>query len=174
MANPLLRLLRLRSLLEDASRMEVERRAALAARIDSAQKRERECLRSSREQALRNICEDISAPEQARHRTAEWMSAESAAWREQQLQPLAQAAQRRVAEARENFFEHRKERQQVESVLETQRARLRVEQERRIQRELDDWFGMNQLRQRGKNQQTCSNSEKSLTPVPGETFDPGN
>jgi hypothetical protein len=102
------------------------------------------------------------------------MSAESAAWREQQLQPLAQAAQRRVAEAREDFFDHRKERQQVESVLETQRARLRVEQERRIQRELDDWFGTNLIRQRRKNQQTGFNSEKSLTSAPGETFDPGN
>jgi hypothetical protein len=172
MANPLLRLLRLRGVLENASRMEVERRTALAARIDGAQMRQRETIRNSREQALRNISED--APEQARHRTAEWMNVESAAWREQQLQPLAQAAQGRVAEAREEFLERRKERQQVESVLENQQARLKFEQERRTQRELDDWFGANQVRNRRETQQIGRHSEKSLTRVPAGPRDPGN
>ena len=156
MANPLLRLLRLRSLLEDASRMDVERRVALAARIDGAQERERKTIRGSREQVLRKISED--AHEQAQHRTAEWMNVESAIWREQQLQQLAQAAQRRVVESREEFLERRKERQQVQSVLEQQRERLRVEQERRVQREIDDWFGMSKVRKRSELPRIGTNS----------------
>ena len=44
------------------------------------------------------------------------------------------------------FFERRKERRQVQSVLEAEQDRLRTEQERRMQRELDDWFGMKQIR----------------------------
>lgn len=172
--NPLLRLLRLRSLLEDSTRMKIERRVALAALIDGACRRERQSLRNSREQALRTICEDVPGPEQAQHRTAAWMNAEAAAWRGQQLQPLAHTAQRRVAETREEFLTRRKERQQVESIVEAQRARLKIEQERRIQRELDDWFGMNQVRRRRKIQQTGLNSEESLIRAPGETVNPGN
>lgn len=148
MSTSLVRLLRLRALLEDSSRMELERRAALAARIDRAQQRERDAIHESREQAFIKISEDGPSAEQAEQRTTEWTNAESAAWREQQLAPLAQATARRVAEGREEFFERRKQRQQVESVLKAQQEFRRTEQERRAQRELDDWFGMKQARQR--------------------------
>jgi hypothetical protein len=173
MAAPLARLLKLRSLLEESSRMELERRAALAARIDLAQQRERESIWESRERALEKICENGSAIEQARQRTTEWMNAENAAWREQQLQPLVQATARRVAEGREEFFERRKERLQVESVLDAERARLREEQERRTQRELDDWFGMKQIRQRREARDTGSDPENSLTRTPSKGHDSG-
>jgi hypothetical protein len=127
--------------------MELERRASLAARIDHAQRRERESIRDSRAQALRKICEDGPALEQAQQRTTEWSNAESAAGREQQLEPVAQATARRVVQGREEFLERRKERQQVESVLEAEKARLRSEQDRRTQRDLDDWFGVKHVRQ---------------------------
>jgi len=127
--------------------MELERRAALAARIDGVQQLERQTIRESRRLALKTICEDGLTREQAQQRTTEWSNAENAARREQQLAPLALATAHRVAEGREEFFERRKERRQVESVLEAERARLRIEQERRAQRELDDWFGMKQIRQ---------------------------
>ncbi|MGC2160522.1 MAG: hypothetical protein WA634_01310 [Silvibacterium sp.] len=147
MAASLERLLRLRSLVEETSRMELERRAALAARIDQAQQRERQNSRESRALALQTISNSSPSREQAQQRTMEWSNAESSAWREQQLEPLAQATARRVAEGREEFFERRKERRQVESVLDAERTRLRTEQERRTQRELDDWFGMKLARQ---------------------------
>lgn len=127
--------------------MELERRAALAARIEGAQEEERRTIRESREAALRKICEDGPAHEQTQQRTTEWSNAENAAWHEQQLEPLARATARRVAEGREEFFERRKERQQVEIVLEAERANLRAEQERKDQRSLDDWFGMKQARE---------------------------
>lgn len=166
MAAPLARLLKLRFLVEESSRMELQRRVALAARIESVQQRERESIRESRERALNEICADGSATEQAQQRTTEWSNAEAAAWREQQLEPLAQATARRVAEGREEFFERRKERRQVESVLDAQQARKRTEQERRTQRDLDDWFGMKQARQRYAVKEAGRNPEKSLTHVP--------
>lgn len=147
MPAPLVRLLKLRRLLEESSRMELERRAALAARIGGAQERERQTIRESRGRALAEICGNGPAQEQAQRRTAEWASAESAARRGQQLEALAYAAESRVAEAREAFFGHRKERLQVQSVLEAEQARIRIEQDRRMQRELDDWFGMKQIRE---------------------------
>lgn len=173
MAAALARLLKLRTLLEESSRMELERRAALAARVERAQLRERESIRESREQALAKICEDGSAHEQAEQRTTEWMNAESAAWRDQQLEPLAQASARKVALGREEFFERRKERQQVESVLDAEKARLREEQERRTQRELDDWFGMKQARQHNRAGEIDRNPEKALTWSPPKAADCG-
>jgi len=149
MPGTLARLLRLRSLLENSSRMELERRAAVAARIDLAQQRERETIRTSRIQAMETICEG-PAVEHTQQRTVEWTSAESAAWREEQLQPLARTAARRLAAAREEFLDRRKERRQVESVLDAERARLQFEQERRQQRSLDDWFAAKQVRARRK------------------------
>jgi len=147
MPGPLTRLLRLRSLLEESSRTELERRAALAARIDRAQQREQQTVRASRAQVVQTIGEDGPATEQALQRTVEWSSAESATWHERQLQSLADAAARRLAEAREEFLERRKERRQVESVLDAERARLQSEQDRHAQRNLDDWFGAKHNRQ---------------------------
>jgi hypothetical protein len=161
--------MRLRSLFEESSRMEVERRAALAARIDSAQQQERESIRDSRRRALNAICENGPAAGQAQQRTTEWSNAETAAWREQQLRPLAQAAARRVAEGRDEFLERRKERRQVESVLNSEKARTAAEQERRSQRELDDWFGLKQIRQRRRR-----NPEKILTDLPADPANSGN
>lgn len=132
--------------------MELEARAALAARIESVQRRERESARESRERALATIGVPGPAGEQTAVRTMEWMNAESALWRERQLDPLARAAAARVAEGREEYFARRKERRQVESVLEAERARLRLEQERRAQRDLDDWFGMKLIRERRKSE----------------------
>ena len=127
--------------------MELERRAAFAARVEGAQQRERQNIRNSREMALEAICADSPA-EQARQRSTEWTSAEAAAWRERQLASLAEAASRRVEEGREELSERRKERRQVESVLDAETARLRADTERRVQRELDDWFAMKLIWQR--------------------------
>lgn len=129
--------------------MELERRAAFAARVEVSQQRERQSIRNSRELALEAIGADSPA-EQVRQRSIEWTSAEAAAWRERQLAPLAEAASRRVDEGREEFFERRKERRQVESVLDAEKACLRAETERCAQRGLDDWFAMKQIRQRNR------------------------
>jgi hypothetical protein len=147
-AKALARLLKLRYLLEESSRMELERRAALAARVEEMREGERARIRAGRERVLESICGTGSEDERLRLRSMEWRSAEDAARREQQLGPVAEAVARRVEEGREEFLERRKERLQVEKVLEEEQERLREEQERRTQRDLDDWFGMKQVRER--------------------------
>ena len=128
--------------------MELERRAALAARVEELREGERARIRAGRERALANICGSGAEEERLRVRSMEWRSAEDAAKREQQLEPVSQAAARRVAAGREEFLERRKERRQAERVLEAEQERLREEQERRTQRSLDDWFGMKEARRR--------------------------
>ena len=151
--SPLARIFRLRRLLEEVSRVELEKRAQLAARIERARQAEREsALRSQHEAFLtiatateRNIpgIADQSAREQ-------WMLADAlrgiAERRERQLAPLAKAAARQVELGREEYLLRRKEKQQVETVLRDQAALRRVEQERREQRNLDDWFAMMRIR----------------------------
>lgn len=161
MSAPLARLLKIRRILEESSRMELEGRTALVARIDGLQGREREKARVSRERALAKISEGGPASVQAEERALEWSSVERALWRERQLEPLARAASQRAAESREEFFSRRKERRQVESVLEAELARRRMEEERRIQRDLDDWFGMR--RERWKSRGAARDSENSLS-----------
>jgi hypothetical protein len=146
--NSLARLLRVRHLLEESSRMELERRAALAARVEELREGERAKIRAGRERALASICGSGPEEDRLRERSMEWRSAEDAARREQQLEPVSQAAARRVAEGREEFLERRKERRQVERVLEAEQERLREEQERRTQRGLDDWFGMKEAQRK--------------------------
>lgn len=152
MSSPLARLLSLRALLEESSRVSLESNAALAARIDCAQQRERESIRQSRKRVLSKTFEDGPSTEQALQRTVEWSSTDAATWRDQQLEPLAQATARRMADAREVFLERRKERRQVETILDAEYALLKAEQARRTQRELDDWFSNKQSRQRKRMQ----------------------
>lgn len=151
MKTPLTRLLRLRSLLEESSRMELERRAAIASALELARDRERERARACRERAAETVIQsDVGSEEQmadlARLREAEWRSADVADGCAQRIVPLAQAAERRLAAGREEFLARRKERRQVERVLESAVERARVERERSEQRELDDWFGMRRSR----------------------------
>lgn len=138
--------------------MDLERCAALAASIERAQQRERHTIRESRGQALGNICKDGPPADQAEQRTIAWTNVESAAWRERQLQPLALAAAHRVGERRAEFLERRKERRQVETIVDAEDARLRTEHERRAQRKLDDWFGAKQVRQRRQSKRSQSQS----------------
>lgn len=153
------RLLKIRRLLEDSSRAELERRVVFAARIERARERDKAAILRSREQALAAIIdEDNSVQEQADRRTLEWSDAENAAARRQQLRTMADAAENRVIEAQVAFLSRRTERRQLESVLDAELERQKREQERRAQRLLDDWFSSKQVRQRGTRRHNKSQS----------------
>lgn len=153
------RLLKIRRLLEDSSRAELERRVVFAARIERARERDKAAILRSREQALAAIIEeDNSVQEQADRRTLEWSDAENAAARRQQLRTMADAAENRVIEAQVAFLSRRTERRQLESVLDAELERQKREQERRAQRLLDDWFSGKQVRQRGNPRHNKSQS----------------
>lgn len=163
MKTPLTRLLRLRALLEESSRMELERSTAAASAISQARERERGNARVSRARAAEAIFQSSGQSnvasaaarldDLARLREAEWRCAAMSAGDEQRIVPLARAADRRVAKEREGFMERRKDRRQVERVLESAVERAHLERERHEQRELDDWFGMKQSRHEQRRKQ---------------------
>ena len=133
--HPLDRLLRLRSLLEDISRMELEMRLQELAQIERALTQRTADRKSLREQSFAGF---------ARADNAIWTEAEVMhEWSEWEQGFLERAHQKKLVEvgsAEESYLERRKERRQVGRVIEDHAATAATEQNRRRQRELDDWF----------------------------------
>ncbi|MGH9586255.1 MAG: hypothetical protein ACRD3F_04850 [Acidobacteriaceae bacterium] len=149
MAASISRLLKVRRLLEESARLELERRVALADRIERAEECELTNMHESRERAVAAIVDEGDSEQQQSYlRHAEWANADRSAVRRQMLRAMGEATESRVIEARMAFLERRTERRQVKSVLEAGEARARYEQERRIQRDLDDWFGVKQFQRK--------------------------
>jgi hypothetical protein len=146
------RVLRVRALLEETSRMELEKRVKVLERLENAMASERRSLQESREALFRVLTDvpsaDASLMDEALQRGEERIFAEAAGevarWREQRLMPLVVGEGRKMAGAREEFLERRKERRQVETVLDAVTAREGVERLRREQRDLDAWFSQRQ------------------------------
>ena len=136
MKHPLARLLRLRSLLEEVSRVELETCLQELAQIERALVHSQDTGRVMRRRSFSGI--DHAA-------TAERLESEAlGAWviREQEI--LRQACQSKTSEvevAKKVYLERRKESRQVSSVIEARAAADVIESGRREQRELDDWFG---------------------------------
>lgn len=145
----LARLLKVRRVLEESSRMELERRVALGARIQHSEEREKAVLLQSRENALAAVIEGSGSVQDSKdRRVIEWANVESAMARRQQLRAMADATETLVIEARATFLQRRRERRQLESVLDAEQAIRRTEKDRRDQRDMDDWFSLKQVRQR--------------------------
>jgi len=157
-SRPLVRVFRLRALLEEASRVELERLAKHASRVEQARERERGMVLACRKEVFSLILEAGSAKvgsgadggsvRQAANERWFLPAAvgEISAWQERRLEPLAQVAACQLEAGREEFFMRRKERQQVETVLQNAAELRKIEKERRDQKTLDDWFAMTRCR----------------------------
>jgi flagellar biosynthesis chaperone FliJ len=133
--HPLDRLLRLRALLEDIGRMELEMRLQELGQIERAltqRMADRKNLRAQSFAGFAHADNAIWTEAEVMHEWSQW---------EQGI--LARAHQKKMVEvgsAEESYLERRKERRQVERVIEDHAATATTEQNRRRQRELDDWF----------------------------------
>ncbi|MCL6464418.1 MAG: hypothetical protein K6T49_07825 [Acidobacterium ailaaui] len=127
-------LYRLRSLLEDLSRVELEVCLKEAALLEETS----EVLRDEQREAFSELAE-----------TKEIVLAQLAHRREQSIQEALRMAQQSVEQAKSSYLEHRKERQQIESVLGMQRSLDDLVRNRREQRWIDDWFGQKRRRPKG-------------------------
>lgn len=134
--HPLDRLLRLRSLLADVSRLELEARLQELAQIESALTHLEQTSRATRQQSFAGI---------AQARSVDWLEAEAICeWVAWELGVFEKARQRKTVEAntaKAAYLERRKECRQVETVIDAQGAAAAIERDRREQQELDDWFG---------------------------------
>ena len=158
MRKTLPRLLRLRALLEEESRIRLEKLVQRATFVERAREREAALIFASRCEAYSLLSssvgvspgEDSDSPEGSA--IPAWITAvidgEMAHRREQKLAALAQVAARRVEAGRDAMFQLRRERQQVETLFHSETTRRKVELERRKQRELDDWFAAMRDRRR--------------------------
>jgi hypothetical protein len=148
MSGSLARVLRLRTLFENAGRTEVERRTRQLTRIEVAMEQERALaedgrrawfalLSASRKGSIENTedsLQEIRLLAEADGRIALGRAAGLEMLREQEA--------RRLHAAQESYFLRRRERRQVEAVMEARAREAKAEEERRVQRSLDDWFSL--------------------------------
>jgi hypothetical protein len=132
------RVLRIRELLEDLSRLEFEKKITSIRFLETAAERQRQLALSVRADALQMLAGDESAGREP------WLmriaDAEILDWKEERLEALAQEGQGAVREAREELLARRLERRQVEALLATAARAEKKGQVRREQNLIDDWF----------------------------------
>jgi hypothetical protein len=135
MKHSLTRLLRLRALLEDVRRVELEARLQELAQIEGAKTRSKNIGGAMRQQAFLGIVQAQLAERVEAQAVGEWVE------REQGIFENARAKKaNEVSDAKMVYLERRKEKRQVESVIEARISARAIEQTRREQHALDDWF----------------------------------
>jgi hypothetical protein len=134
--HPLDRLLRLRLLLEDVSRMELEVCLQELAQVETVVALRNEGRKTIRQQSFAGFAGADNAVWIEAEAMSEWT-----AWEQGILETARQKKAAEVSVAKASYLERRKEYRQVKSVIEARMAELAMEQTRREQRELDDWFG---------------------------------
>ncbi|QNI34161.1 hypothetical protein H7849_09810 [Alloacidobacterium dinghuense] len=136
MKSSLDRLLRLRSLLEDVSRVELEAQLQEMAQIERALSRAQTAGRAMRQQSFAGISEAQRTDWLVAQAVSEWVTRE---------QSLFESARERkevqVDAAKAVYLNRRKECRQVANVIDARAVEAAKEQVRREQSELDDWFG---------------------------------
>jgi len=155
------RILRLRALLEEQSRMQLEKHVQRAAQIERSIAGEDALASSGRRELFSLLSDGLSENEslagegpvagrQANGRELAKVSQELAAMRKKKLHTLSKVEERRIAEQSPIFHARRKERRQVETVLDQELVRAEIKRRRTEQRDLDDWYAMSEAQKRKK------------------------
>jgi hypothetical protein len=143
MSRSLEQILRLRALIEEESRLRLEKLALEAHRVDRAQE-ERKQLSSACRSAAFAVVEGWQSRESDSADQETWRVAVKdgalASSHQQRLQILAAAARQRVETGREEMLRLRQDKQRVEILLQNEAALEKIEMERSWQRVLDDWY----------------------------------
>jgi len=132
--HPLRRVLRLRALLEEQSQLELTRRNAELRRLETMAGELRKKARAVRGDVLRQLASGA----------ADWLleiaDAEILGWKSSRVRSQAESQRPDVEAARSALLERRVERRQVE-VLVTEGAMAEaLDEARREQKRIDDWF----------------------------------
>lgn len=141
MSRSLDRILQLRELSEEIRRVALEREVRMLAEVERA-------IRASREESRASRCAVFAAI--AGEGGEGWLLAEGAwelaEWQIHCLEPRLQAQRQRVEELRQLFLECRKEKRQVERLIETETKAAKTKALRREQIALDDWYDQSKRR----------------------------
>ena len=148
MRKNLRQVLRIRALLEDRARAELESRTQAVRQLENAADRERSGAMASRSDAVGLL----TAGEDSALWQLDLADAEILEWKSERLRAQAEAEKPAAAAAREAMLERRRERRQAETLVEAAERLEEQERVRREQRQVDDWFqgGPRQGRRRKK------------------------
>jgi flagellar export protein FliJ len=131
------RLVRIRELVEDRARLDLEGRSAEMQALEQSAERQRQMARGIRNDAVQELSRPGPMPEEWRLKVRD---AELTGSREARLGALAEAAKPAVDQARDELVERRRDRRQAEIL---QAAAARKEEKRQLRRDqnrTDDWF----------------------------------
>ncbi|HEY1498314.1 MAG TPA: hypothetical protein VGF88_01930 [Acidobacteriaceae bacterium] len=138
MKRQLERILQIRELMEDLSRLDFERRTAELRYLELASERQSRLFRSVRESALQMLAEEDSSNSNG------WLiglaDAEIAGWKEARLHALSEAERPAVDRAREEMLTRRQERRQLDILNSAAAHAQEKRQIRQEQNQTDDWF----------------------------------
>lgn len=131
-------MLRVRALLEDLSRLELERKIGETGYLRTAAEQQRQLAQLTREDAL----QILTGCESKEH--VAWLmkiaDAEILGWRGERLGALASEGERAVGQAREELLARRLERRQVDALFSVAARAEKKVRARREQNLTDDWF----------------------------------
>jgi hypothetical protein len=151
MSRSLARILRLRALVEEESRLRLEKLAHQAHRVENAQRAEQQLAFACRASAFLLITDGgaekakVDGGGAARWPAqGSWLAAladqNMAALRQEGLRSLAKVATQQLEAGREEMLQLRRERRQMETLVRNEEAMRETELDRRRQRSLDDWY----------------------------------
>lgn len=142
MKRGLSRVLRVRALLEELSRAEMEKRAKERNRLLTAAEKQKESRQAARGEATRRLAAGDPGW------LIEMADADLLGWRRGRLLQAAEERRPAVEAAREEMLSRRLERRQVETLVAEVAASEEEEQRRREQKQVDDWFQGRRMRTR--------------------------
>jgi hypothetical protein len=132
------RVLRVRALLENLSRLELERKIGETGHLRTAAEQQQWLAQLTREDAL----QILTGGESKKHEP--WLmkiaDADILGWKGERLGALAAEAERAIGQAREEMLARRLERRQVEALLSVAARAEKKVRTRREQNLTDDWF----------------------------------
>lgn len=138
MKRNLYRLLRIRDLFAELSRLDLERKALAVREAEQAGARQKQMARTARGAAFRLLAE--AAPESAAAWLTEIADAELLSWKTTRFLSIAAARRPAFESAREVLLARRLERLQVKTLAAGAARAEEAVRARREQRNIDDWF----------------------------------
>ena len=141
------RLLRIRELIEDKTRLDLERNNAAMRTLEESAGRQRRMVRQIQDDAVKDLTGQAPMTEQ-------WLldisDAALTGGREARLGALAAAMKPAVEQARDALVERRRDRRQAEILQADAEQKEEKCQLRRNQNRTDDWFQSRSRRRRGR------------------------
>lgn len=156
MSRSLKRILKVRQLVEDQSRVQLEAAvrnlAEVEQGIDSWERRGT---------ASRELARAAMINQDVENRLAAEVEQDLAKWRVERLKPIRETRLEQVIACREEFFEHRKLTMQTSSLLGKLEAEAEAERLKKAQQSLDEWYQTERLRSQAEEERRSQRENTS-------------